>query len=409
MKLHTRRQKAECRMQNEKLQATSSKLQAIRRQPCVAVGARLACGLQLVACSFFILHSSAADWPSFRGNPQLTGVATDSLPENLELLWTFAAEDSIESTAAISDGVAYVGSLDGNLYAVDLQTGTQKWTYKASDEIKSSPSVYENAVYIGDEAGDFHCVSTQTGQQNWIFHADAGIISSATFVGNRVLFGSYDQFLYCLSTKDGTLLWKYETEGYVHGTPSIAGDTVVISGCDSYLRLINVNSGVQESQIDLGDYVAASAAIMNNRVYVGTFGNRVLSLDLATEQIRWQYEHPQRQFPFYASAAVTEDAVIVGGRDKMVHALNPETGEPLWTFPTRAKVDSSPVIVGTRVFFGTSGGVIYGLNIASGEVVWQFDTGSSIVASPSVGAGKLVIGSEDGALYCFAERKSSNE
>ena len=36
----------------------------------------------------------------------------------------------------------------------------------------------------------------------------------------------------------------------------------------------------------------------------------------------------KRQFPFFASAAITENSVIIGGRDKMVHALSLDTGEP---------------------------------------------------------------------------------
>jgi outer membrane protein assembly factor BamB len=369
------------------------------------------CYLRLISIllSLGFAVQTHADWTSFRGNPQLTGVSTDSLPENLELLWTFAAEDSIESTAAIAAGVVYVGSLDGRLYALDLETGQLKWKYQASDEVKSSPSAYQNAVYFGDEAGDFHALDAKTGQRNWMFHADAGIISSANFVGDRVLFGAYDQFLYCLSTKDGGLIWKFETEGYVHCTPAIVNGSAIISGCDSYLRIINVSDGVEKMQIDLGDYVGASAAILNNRAYVGTFGNRVLSIDLAQAKIVWRYEHQKRQFPFYSSAAATKDLVIVGGRDTMIHALSPQTGKPLWTFPARAKVDSSPVIVGQRVFFGTASGVIYALNVNSGEAVWQFETGASIVASPSVAAGKLVIGSEDGVLYCFGERKKNGD
>ena len=45
--------------------------------------------------------TSADTWNSFRGNPQLTGLATSKLPTPLDLLWTFTAQDAIESTAAI--------------------------------------------------------------------------------------------------------------------------------------------------------------------------------------------------------------------------------------------------------------------------------------------------------------------
>ncbi|MCI0442097.1 PQQ-binding-like beta-propeller repeat protein, partial [bacterium] len=79
------------------------------------------------------------DWISFRGNAQLTGVATTELPKQLVPLWTLET-GGIESTPAIAAGTVYIGSLDKILYAVDLQTGNLKWKYEATDEIKSSPS-----------------------------------------------------------------------------------------------------------------------------------------------------------------------------------------------------------------------------------------------------------------------------
>ena len=361
--------------------------------------------------SHILIHSigrsqaSSEDWLSFRGNPQLTGVATGELPENLELLWAFDAEDGIESTAAIAEGTVYVGSLEGYLYAINLENGQLEWKYQASGEVKSSPTVFSNVVYFGDGMGVFHAVDGQTGKGRWTFQTEAEIISSANVAQDRLLFGSYDQFLYCLSAKDGSLVWKLETEGYVHGTPAIINGAVVISGCDGYLRVINITDGVEQQKIALGDYVAASSAILNNRVYAGTFGNQVLCAGLENSEILWWYEHPERNFPFYASAAVTADLVVIGGRDKMVHALQPATGQLLWTYPAKSRVDSSPVIVGERVFFGTMGGELVGLNLSSGEKVWEFVIGAAITASPSVAAGRLVIGADDGRVYCFGERE----
>ena len=43
----------------------------------------------------------------------------------------------------------------------------------------------------------------------------------------------------------------------------------------------------------------------DGHAYVGTFGNEVLAIDLATRAVRWTYRHPTRSFPFYSSAAVT--------------------------------------------------------------------------------------------------------
>jgi outer membrane protein assembly factor BamB len=168
--------------------------------------------------------------------------------------------------------------------------------------------------------------------------------------------------------------------------------------------MIRISDGVETKKISAGAYVAASAAILNSRAYFGTFGNKVLCLDLLSAKLSWEYDPPQRDFPFYASAAVTDEIVVVAGRDKMLHGLNPQTGKALWTFSTKAKIDSSPVIAGQRVFFGAVSGEIFGIDLNSGKAVWQFETGSSIVASPAIAQGRLVIGTTDGVLYCFGEK-----
>jgi outer membrane protein assembly factor BamB len=360
---------------------------------------------------FFIGHAAFANWTSFRGNPQLTGVADSELPENPQLLWTFQAGDMIESTATVVDGTVYVGVLDGTLYALDAQTGKERWTYQANGHIKASPSVNNNVIYFGDGEGVFHAVDISNQQMKWQFRTEGEIISSANFAGDRVLFGSYDGFLYCLNRENGELIWKFETEGYVHGTPGVwtqsakESDDVrnftIVTGCDSYLRVLNIDDGTQTQQVNLGAYVGASPAISENYVYCGTYGSEILGVNLDTGEIAWRYRHPKRRFPFFASAAVTQGVVIIGGRDKMVHALSPETGEPLWTYTTKSRIESSAVIVGRRAFLGTTGGMLIALDVSTGELVWEFATGSSIVASPSVADGRLYIGTDDGILYCF--------
>lgn len=379
---------------------------------------RTAIAQRCLPAIFFILalllltsYNTLGNWTSFRGNPQLTGVADSQLPENPQLLWTFQAGDMIESTAAVADGTVYVGALDGVLYAIDAQTGKKKWTYQTNTQIKASPAVHNGVIYFGDGDGVFHAVDINTHEAKWQFQTEGEIISSANFAGDRVLFGSYDGFLYCLNRENGELIWKFETEGYVHGTPGVwtktdsdsgnAENYVIVTGCDSYLRVINIDDGTQTQQVELGAYVGASAAILQNSVYCGTYGTEILSVALDTGEVKWRYRHPKRRFPFFASAALTEDRVIIGGRDKMVHALSPQTGESLWTYTAKSRIESSAVIAGTRVFLGTTRGLFIALDMTTGELVWEFATGSPIVASPSVSNGRIYIGTEDGILYCF--------
>jgi len=123
--------------------------------------------------------------------------------------------------------------------------------------------------------------------------------------------------------------------------------------------------------------------------------------------VRWAYENPERKFPYLSSAAVTDDLVILGGRDKLVHAIDRESGKVRWTFATRGRVDGSPVVSGDLVFVGSGGGEIVALELTSGKVAWSFDTGAEISGAPSLAPGRLLVGTSGGQLLCFGPKAHS--
>jgi outer membrane protein assembly factor BamB len=348
-----------------------------------------------------VVGEKVESWPSFRGDPQLTGVAHSTLPEELTPLWIVEREDGFESTAALSDKTAFVGSLDGTLMAVDLATGEDRWQYKAGEEIRSSPLLHHGVVLVGDENGTLHAVDSSSGRGTWTFSAAAAITSSPTPTPGCIAFGSHDSFLYCVAPDDGSLVWKLETEGFVQSTPALYGDLLVAAGCDGYLRLVQARDGKQLKAAELGGYVGASAAVVSGRAFIGTFSNEVLAVDLESAETAWRYRHPTREFPFYSSAAVAKGIVVVGGRDRMVHGIDASTGGSRWTFDAGSRVDTSPVITGDRVVVATGEGELMTLDLDTGKPIWRYDIASPIAASPAVASGRLVIGTLEGSLYCF--------
>jgi outer membrane protein assembly factor BamB len=344
----------------------------------------------------------ANQWRQFRGTPQLTGTSASTLPPTLKLLWTYDAGDVVDSSAAIVDGVVYVGGGSGDLLALDLVSGTLRWKYATGNLIgESSPAVAGGAVYIADLGGILHAVNLADGKPLWTFKTVSEIKSSPVVVNDLVLIGSYDGNLYAVDVKTGRQRWKVQTKGQVHATPAIQDGLAFIAGCDSIFRAIRVSDGREMYQIESGAYTGASPVLDGDRAYFGTFNNEVLALDLKRRSVVWRYSQPDARFPYYSSAAIDVGRVVVGGRDTAVHAIDTATGRAAWTFVTRARVDSSPVVSGGRVYVGSSDGRLYVLDSASGKKLWEFEIGADVTASPAVAAGRLVIGAQDGKVYVF--------
>ena len=184
-------------------------------------------------------------------------------------------------------------------------------------------------------------------------------------------------------------------------TPAVVDGVAYIAGCDEILRGIRITDGKELFELSSGAYTGASPVVTNGFAYYGTYENEVLGVDLKAKKIAWTYKHPERNFPFYSSAALAGDRLIVGGRDKMVHAIDRKTGKGLWTFMTRARIDSSPAVAGGRTYVGSNDGKLYVLDIATGKSLFEFEAGGPMSASPALASGRLVIGTLDGKLFCL--------
>jgi outer membrane protein assembly factor BamB len=347
--------------------------------------------------------SKAGDaWPLFRGDPQATGVAAGSLPEKLELLWTFAVDGGgFQSTAAIAQGMVYAGALDGKLYAVDLAGGHKQWEFPAELGFTASAAVRHGLIFLGDSDGRFYCIDAKSGKEKWHFDTEGEINSSANFYQDQVLFGSQDGKLYCLKADTGQKVWQYESENMIQCSPTVAGDRAFVAGCDAKLHVIDLAGGRPVGEVDIEGPTLCTPAVLGGMLFVGTRENTFFGIDWQQPTVVWRYKSPKRSTEFRSSAAVTSELAIVGARDRLVHAVERKSGQGVWTFSTKGQVDSSPVVVGSRVFVGSDDGRLYALDLKTGRQLWMFEGGGSILASPAVAAGRLVIGTDDGNLYCF--------
>lgn len=351
------------------------------------------------------LSQTPADrWPLFRGGPAAQGVSTSSLPARPELLWRKSIPDeSFEGGAAIAGDAVYLGGFD-HFYALDLATGEVKWKQPSEAGFKAAPAVRDNRVYIGDLDGKFRCYDAADGKLLWEHATEAEIDSGANFYHDKVLVGSQDATLYCLDAASGKLVWKHAIADQIRCFPTIAGDNALIAGCDGELHVIDLQTGEARQSVRIEAPTGCTPAVLGDMAFVGTEGESFFGIDWKQGTVAWTYQHPTRKFAYRSSAAVTPEVVVVGNRGKMVLGLNPQDGTSRWIYNAGAAIDSSPIIVGQRAFFGAGRGSLLALDIATGARAWEYQAGGTFSASPAVAQGRLVIGNEDGTIYCFGQK-----
>jgi outer membrane protein assembly factor BamB len=101
-----------------------------------------------------------------------------------------------------------------------------------------------------------------------------------------------------------------------------------------------------------------------------------------------------------SSPAYSHGRLFVSNLDPgQVVALDAKTGKMLWKRALPGRTESSPVVVGNKVFLGCECGSLYALNAKTGGVEWSTDLGGEIKAAPAYDKGHLYVGTYGGGMY----------
>ena len=326
----------------------------------------------------------------FRGNLAHTGVYDGlGVPKLTGIKWKFHTDGLIISSPAVVNESVFFGSTDGNLYAIDRNSGKMKWKFETKARVVSSPAVAGGLVYFSSYDGYFYAVDVATGKLKWNFN-NAGerrfaakhihgslpagetmpdpfdcYLSSPAVWNGAVYFGSGDGNVYALNATTGAVKWKLHTGDVVHASPAISGGTLFIGSWDSYFYAIDAASGKEKWRFKTGE-----DPDIHNQVGI------------------------------QSSAAVVDGTVYFGCRDSDFYALDATTGRKKWSFSNKGSwVVGSPAVLNGRVYFATSDSELFhALDAASGKEIFSLKFHYPFFASPAVAGNTLYIGSHDGKL-----------
>ena len=373
-------------------------------------------------------NSDNDDWPMFHHDSSLTGYTMYDGPDTSDIAWSLDTEEEIRSSPAIVDGVLYVGTLAGNLIAVDVESGSIVWTYAAGSPIYSSPAVEDGIVYFLSVDGMMHAVNVSDGSSSWARSmggpgpwdwsspaVDNGNVFIATSTGNVT----------SLNGSDGTTNWST----YIGASPNsmiAVANGKVYSGTHNFDNNAPTLAALNEADGSLAwiyDYSLSHDGVtgMINcngvavadgdgddalEVYFGVFnwngtGPQAICLDEATGAEEWAVSIGGNST---STPAIHEGVVFIGSDDGNVYALDAEaSGAVLWAYATGAAVWAAPAVADGKVYVGSLNHWFYALDEGTGALVWSYYTGSTsrLESSPAVADGMAFVCDSSGEIFAF--------
>jgi len=380
------------------------------------------------------------DWEQYHGDAAHSGIAADKLSPDLELAWIYRTPGTIlTGSPVIADGVAYVGTRDENdlkvngVHAVDLETGKRLWWARTDASVHGTPAVADGLVFVPTIHGSLFAFDAKTGALRWkrtpepvdpptnqrsYSYYSPAVADGVVYWPYQTRFGKASRgLLAALDTKTGEPIWESPMTGATmsDGTPAVV-DGKVFVGNETADRVIAYDAATGEqlwtATARLGGWQDAAPTAVDGKVFIGS-NNGVIARDAATGTDLWTYRSPDPSYiPVNATPsapAVVDGTLYMGFPDGRVTALDVETGEVVWSVrlpgkPYLGGVLSPPAVSGDTVFVGSNGGRLYALDRATGAEQWSYEIGTWVASGPAVSGNVLVAGAWDGNLYAFVAR-----
>lgn len=277
--------------------------------------------------------------------------------------------DVFLSSPVVSTGVVYIGSGDGNVYALDGASGALRWKFHTGNVIHASPAVAEGTLYIGSWDSYFYALDAASGRQRWRFKTgedpninnQVGIQSSAVVAEGVVYFGCRDSHLYALDATSGAKRWAFSTgESWVISSPAVRDGTVYFATSDSGLvQALDAQTGTPIFSLAFNHWpFFSSPSLAGKFLYIGSEQGKLLAIDLAVRNLAWafQTEDSKKNGPTYTNADGTPNyraAAHDSFYDQLVIAHD--------RMMSVGAVLSTPVVDGDTIYFGSWDGQLYAI------------------------------------------------
>lgn len=366
--------------------------------------------------------SSSSDWKTYQHDTTHTGYSTTSLinTSNVGTLapaWSFATGGWVTGTPIVADGIVYIGSWDGNMYALRERDGSVVWSFNAGAlrvdaceltfGIDSTAALSGGKLYFGTGLAELIALNAGDGQVIWrsqlgdpqkAFHiyGSPTVFDGKIYIGlaSHCVFPCIGGRLVCVDANDGRVLWSYATAP----DGSLGGAVWSSVAVDAGRRMVYVGTGNFCSGTD-------------------SHSSAVIALNADTGSLVWEFKKLKadlNNLDFGASPVFFDidstPALAIPSKDGHCYALNRASGALIWdTVVTDGNSIGgsicSPAAAYGKIFLGAtvqlSTGKLVALDQRDGRILWEAPQSVHILGASAVAGGVVFVGGADSKLHAY--------
>jgi outer membrane protein assembly factor BamB len=272
----------------------------------------------------------------------------------------------LKSSPVVSGGIVYVGSLDGNMYALDADSGKVVWEAATVGPIENSPAVSDGAVFFtshGPDTGVLYKLDAASGSVIWtrpipyvpVFIGGTELLGSTSVADGMVFTSSNVITYYAVSEATGEVLWNFTNPSageFIYNAPIYVNGQVIL--IDKFnIACLNATTGKVIWSFYTGDELYVAPTYADGKVYDVTSQRHIFVLDAANNGEK--LETMNMPSSSWSSPTIANNMLYIGCNDWNVYAFRENITSQASTSTTSSNFTLAP---STLALVGATGIVV---------------------------------------------------
>ena len=257
--------------------------------------------------------------------------------------------------AKLAGGVAVgfdkvlVGTEDGDVLALNPETGEKVWHVKVKGEVLAAPVAGEGLILVNTGGGRIFALQPDTGEQRWMHETENALltlrgISSVATAAGVVVYGSGNGKVGVLISEQGAPAWE-EAVAVAKGSTDLA-------------RIIDVD---------------ATPIVQNGTIYAIAYNGQLVAMELRSGRVLWK-----RDYASFLDMQIVDNIIYLVDSTGKLYAVDTRNGLEIWSQQTLHKhFVTGPAVYKNYLVVGDNEGNLHWFSRDKGEYLARHEFDSS--------------------------------
>jgi outer membrane protein assembly factor BamB len=302
----------------------------------------------------------------------------EGLTSGISKLWSNGLSAKIAGGISVAYETVFFGTENGEVVALDANTGEQKWITTVKGEVLAAPAIDAGIVLINTGSGYIFALNADNGEEVWSAESDVpplslrGVSSPAAVNGGAII---------------GTATGKLA----VH---------ILETGQTAWEQVISAATGVTELEriVDID----SEPLVAGGNVYVISYDGTLAAVELRTGRVVWK-----REYKSFRRMSLSGSTLFLVDVNSNVYALDSRNGVELWSQGAlKQRLLTGVTPIGNYLVAGDKYGFLHWFDQADGKIVSRLEVGNDdedegIYQAPVVDGNILYTQTRDGKLVAI--------